>query len=347
MLSSLPKLADRNFVLGFLVPTLIFTMVGLWMYRDVEPVTSIWAATLQEKSLTGITLLGIGIWAAAIVLLVCNHSIYQLLEGYWGPFRRVKWRAAMQQRFATEQECLRVRYRELKAIGGGGAPEAESEYSAKVWDFYTRFPYRKDLVLPTRFGNVIRAFETYTLKVYGVDSIPGWVRLAGVVPKGMQSLVDNARAEVDFFVNLWTLAILLGAAAMGRWVLWLVSVWPIGGIADVSWLFPGCVAAAIAVAWGSYEGAVARARPWGELVKSAFDLYLPVLAKQLGYALPEKRVDRERFWGAVTGMFLQFAPLEPEVWPKAAPTGNDRAGRKGEPSNGAPPDDPKEDDEEE
>jgi hypothetical protein len=291
---------------------------------------SVWEATLREKSLTSITLLGAGIWVTAILLLVCNHTLYQLLEGYWGPFSRAKWRELMRQRFVSERDALRTRYNELRILGEGKAPDAESDYYARLWDFYVRFPYREDLVLPTRFGNVVRGFETYPLKVYGVDSIRAWLRLAGVVPKGMQSLVDNARAEVDFFVNVWLLSILFAVAASGRFVLWLVTSWPVSGVGNVQWLYPASVVLAVGAAWWSYEGAIARARPWGELIKSAFDLYLPALAKQLGYSLPDKRVDRERFWGAVTAMFLQLTPVEPEVWPRAAGEGGSHAVDKGE-----------------
>ena len=47
-----------------------------------------------------------------------------------------------------------------------------------------------------------------------------------------------------------------------------------------------------------YRWALVGVSHWGELVKSAFDCYLPELATQLGFELPETEERRRRFWTA-------------------------------------------------
>jgi hypothetical protein len=69
------------------------------------------------------------------------------------------------------------------------------------------------------------------------------------------------------------------------------------------------------LARGCYELAIDRAIAWGDLVRSAFDLYLPMLAGQLGYILPDNNEDRKLFWDAVNSLFLYNIPI-PDSWPR-------------------------------
>ena len=153
-------------------------------------------------------------------------------------------------------------------------------------------------MLPTRFGNVIRSCETYPLKVYGVDSIPAWLRLIAVTPKDYQSLIDDARSQTDFFVNLFFIACVLTIVSGFRIVIDAAHVSQGLQLTSLQWLYPAVCFVSVAVAALAYRGALDRAEAWGDLVRGAFDLYLPALAKQLGYELPAKAAEREKFWDA-------------------------------------------------
>ena len=72
-----------------------------------------------------------------------------------------------------------------------------------------QFPDEEAWLLPTSFGNTIRAFEVYPRVMYGLDAIPGWLRILAVIPKDYRESVDNAKAQVDFWLNLWFLSILM------------------------------------------------------------------------------------------------------------------------------------------
>jgi hypothetical protein len=50
---------------------------------------------------------------------------------------------------------------------------------------------------PTRLGNVLSAFENYSLRVYGVDSIFYWWRIWLKVDKDTREEIDNSQAIVD------------------------------------------------------------------------------------------------------------------------------------------------------
>jgi hypothetical protein len=81
-----------------------------------------------------------------------------------------------------------------------------------------------------------------------------------------------------------------------------------------SWGFATAGVIGLVVCRLAYEGALERARAWGELVKSAFDLYLPDLANKIGYELPRTACERRRFWDAVNSSFLYQEPMTPEMW---------------------------------
>jgi hypothetical protein len=94
----------------------------------------------------------------------------------------------------------------------------ELDYVPRIITFRRKYPHDPDLILPTRFGNVIHASETYSLNVYGVDAIPAWHRLAAVVLKDFAGQVDDARAEVNFWNNVWVVAILFTVLAAARFI---------------------------------------------------------------------------------------------------------------------------------
>lgn len=60
------------------------------------------------------------------------------------------------------------------------------------------FPDQERWLLPTSFGNTIRAFEVYPRVMYGIDSIIGWNRLLGVIPKEYGDLYNDAKTSGGF-----------------------------------------------------------------------------------------------------------------------------------------------------
>jgi hypothetical protein len=313
MFSSLPKLADKNFIIGFLLPALLAILTALFLFNDMAPNGSLFDAALKEATVSA-TLLAVSVWGIATILLLSNYWLYRILEGYVGPFNRQKWRKVKQQEIVRKQQAMSSRY-EPKADSTVLEPIGEkTAYHRELLMFLKRYPTKEHLVLPTQFGNVIRAFETYPYHVYGIDSIPGWLRLQAVIPKEFQALLNDARAQVDFFVNTLFLSSAIAILAATRCVLDIIANWRC--FDNLSLVFPATAIVAIAIARIAYHAAVGLAGTWGDLVKSAFDLYLPSLAKQLGYQLPDTESKRKAFWEAVTSMFLYWTPLDPEAWPK-------------------------------
>jgi hypothetical protein len=131
-----------------------------------------------------------------------------------------------------------------------------------------RFPDKEGRLLPTAFGNTIRAFEAYPFVMYGLDPIPAWPRLIMLMPDNDREAVDTAKAQTSFWVNLWLLSLIF-------FVEYVVLRIDTGR--------PGTLWALISIplAWIASLRAQNAATMWGEVVKAAFDMYIPKLRKRL------------------------------------------------------------------
>jgi hypothetical protein len=314
MFASLPNIADKNFIIGFFLPVLFAVLAALFLLRDTVAFATTIQAALDEKTVSA-ALLAMALWGGATLLFFLNYWQYRILEGYIGAglYDRLGWRR-------KEEEQLQRIEHELsdleRAVNDEDAAEAtKSKYARKKKELRETFPSRELSVLPTRFGNSIRAFETYARHVYGVGSIAVWLRLQAVIPKDFTSLVNDARTQVDFCVNMCFLSIAVALMAIARCVSEIITYG--GDLQTLSFALPLAAVLAMATAWIAYEGAVASVPNWGDLVKSAFDLYLPALAKQLGYNLPATLAQRKAFWGDMTRMFLYWDSVDPANWSEA------------------------------
>jgi hypothetical protein len=139
-------------------------------------------------------------------------------------------------------------------------------------------------IQPTTFGNVIRAFESYPRIMYGFEPVHGWHRLLAVIPKDYRALVDEAKTQTDFWVNIWVVAVLVFVEYIGFAWYKLEIMGASNSPATLAFPLLALVIAFISI-WRANMAAVV----WGEMVKSAYDVYLPVLYKKMGFSFPSDR----------------------------------------------------------
>jgi hypothetical protein len=321
MLASLPKLADRNFIIGFLVPTLLISFAFFGLFSDVDDVHAAFSLLAGEKKWEDLTVFVFAVWLAAVLLMLVNHLFYRIVEGYVGPFAWLGPAGAAARRAQLSKDRLEL----IESEKDPKRPDFERKtISRKIDDIdlilMNNFPPEQFPTLPTRFGNVIRAFEFYSYVVYGADPIPIWTRLTGVMSKQFAAEIADAKAEVDFFLNICVLSALLTFFALERLLLSILQIdWLcLSKCSEPRWMFLGFACGFSVLARLAYEGAVWRAIGWGTLVKSAFDLYLPTLARQLGYELPKTKEERRSFWETISLMNSYFQPMDPAKYISAS-----------------------------
>src|SRR6267143_1206681 len=110
MLSTLPKLADRAFILGFFLPSVLFMLALSVLFIDIPWVKRVLDIAGDTGSLEKLAVFIIAVWTLAVLMLLVNHVQYQLLEGIRWPISKFEG-SRLSQRLALE--ALRSRRDEL------------------------------------------------------------------------------------------------------------------------------------------------------------------------------------------------------------------------------------------
>jgi hypothetical protein len=287
-MGELPKLFGKAFAVGFLLPSAAFALALGGMLSLFDTISGS-LAKLFTIDLVGVTTAIAFLWFGAVALMALNRPLVRLLEGYGklNPARCFEERE--KRRYSDLSEKLNQLDNQILAATDAGRaadPALTAERTKILLQLAAEFPDQAQYVLPTRFGNVLRAFEVYPRVVYGLEAIQGWSRLAGVIPADFKAQIDDAKSQTDFWVNIWFLSLLLFGIYAGlcidrghllhRWI-------PI---------------LALIVALCAPAFANSMAREWGELVKSAFDLFRGELAESLGLELPRSIEHERSMWAA-------------------------------------------------
>jgi hypothetical protein len=296
MFGELPGLLDREFLFGFFLPAALCVAASVLLGDHFGLLAGgEFLEFLESSPYLGTLTTVLAVWFVAGFLLALNSWIIRTKEGYglWQPvFYPVKLvHRALYRRMTQVLEEL-----DRKTAGYATREEVPARvrgariYWAKA--LATGFPDEERWILPFSFGNAVRAFEAYSRVMYGLDPIAGWSRLVMVMPAESRRLVDSAKSQVDFLLNLWAVWWLVLIEYVG------LAVWT--GSFTLRW-FPVVAVMGIAVCSWLARGAAIR---WGDLVKAAFDVHLPKLRRELGLA-PTPALDEEReIWEQLSRAFL-------------------------------------------
>lgn len=311
LLSAISGQFAKYIVLGTLFPVVVVTglslifVVPLLPHSVPLPIHFDKIAMGEEKwqavLLTFLVILATGL------LYDLNVPIIKLYEGY-------PWRKSLTGRFLVSleknrmNEAVRLRadaYSLRSALNRDDPGNPETARIVAIQSRLEQFlnselPDAAALVLPTRLGNVIRAFERYPYQAYGIDAIALWPRLVGKIDSAFGSIIDEAKTSFDFMLNMSFLcaisavAVLSIAIATPRTLTWQ-------GFGPLIWTFLGFGASSVTF----YYLSVNRAYGWGQQVKAAFDLYRLDLLKSLGYQQKPASYQEERqIWTSISTQML-------------------------------------------
>jgi hypothetical protein len=219
--------------------------------------------------------------AVTFTLSVFSTALYRVLEGY------LLWPHWLQRRGVRGQrrrKAMLHRAARSKTIAGWRRGLALEKLAL--------YPKDKHQIVPTRFGNALRSFETYGKTRYNLDSQSLWYELCAVVPKYLQNEIEEVRSSVDFFVALAYLSFLMGIGTLA-----------VGYYEPITQHKPflfvvGALALALAVL--SHWLAVRTTREWGYVVQALVNIGRLKLAESLGLKLPASLQQEKTMWGLVT-----------------------------------------------
>jgi len=291
MFSELPKLFDRNFAIAYFLPVSIFLAISAWILEQVGYWANISAQLTGDNALINATLGVLIAWIGGILLMVLNRDVYRFLEGY-GKYNPLRW---FENRAKAEylKKDERLNWLNDEYSKPTFTADLRKERTELMEEMAQRYPDQVEFVLPTAFGNALRAFEVYPRVMYGFESIEGWSRILAVLPKEYRELIDDAKSQVDWWVNLGTLSLVLliefWVAVFSKWGLtpaWYYTVLnivvPLTIFGLLNWFLQ----------WRATSAVVG----WGDYIKSAFDIYRFTLLESLGIDAPKTRDAEKVLW---------------------------------------------------
>jgi hypothetical protein len=284
-------------VIGFLLPSFVFLIGVSQLLSSFE----VWLPMLEfdaGKPIETGAVFGLMIWVFAILLQAMNRELFRVAEGY-APRFLWDWCGCCTEKRRFRELCDRLEALRIEFDESPEEKHFEKEDELKeIWrQRASEFPSKEGLVLPTRFGNVVRAYEDYSRLVHGFESVNGWARLQAVMSNDFREVLGRFRSRVDLWLNLWVLALvfslaLVAAVAVGGWSIWGVLL----------------ILGTLGLSRAAYLRSVRSAEIYGEQVKAAFDVYLPKLAGMLGFDLSAKPKINRAFWQSYSQMMVNPEP---------------------------------------
>jgi hypothetical protein len=288
-------------------------------------------------TLVGTTVLG-------LALAALQTPLYRILEGYLGWPERL-FRAGRRRQVA-HKHLLQNRLDAAHLVAwerAGALPDEHKDllnqfrahpvtvrftdsdarrgpvWLSVLYERLHRYPADDAQVTPTRLGNAIRRFEEYGFDRFRLDSQVLWHELNAVVPDPARKQVEDARANVDFFVCLLYGHLLVAVAALAELA---------AGSPGRPWLVVATIAGLLVLAVAWYRVAVAATDDWAGAVRTMINLGRQPLATGLGLQLPGLLADERTMWALVTG--LAQTSYHPELAARLD-TFRDRGGGPGQP----------------
>ncbi len=184
-------------------------------------------------------------------------------------------------------ELVKMR-RQFLRLARYATVKVESEY-ARLWcEKFWRFPSESAALGPTGLANMAELFRHYTSTRYGMEVDVFWPRLQKIVAgdKDFLPLLGEAKTKLDFAVAMtWT----SGLFALG----WSIVI-PL--YSESFLLFPLVITPAIVATALFYLVAFRAYRAFGEVLRSAVDLFRFQLLEALHLKLPPRVEDERALW---------------------------------------------------
>ena len=246
---------------------------------------------------------------SALIVNRLTLPLLRLLEGYWS---RPGWlwkalverRGNQRERWAQRIAPLQIRQRrgdltaaeyvgllrleaatisdperikDLRQRRALGLTAKDTATLARGLRILRRTPEPRELQMPTRLGNILRAAERRPIDKYGLDTAVTWTAFWLLLPDQTKSELVQSRAALDNATRVW-----LWGALFVMWTPWTIWALPI----------------AVFVPTLAYSaGMLGAASLFGDLVVAAYDLYRMSLYDSLHLARPETPIEEREVFG--------------------------------------------------
>lgn len=320
----LEKLGN-NFLVAAMVPSLALVVASLLMFDPILHIAGSFQTAKETSQWIGI---GVIVFIVTVVigytLTVLNTHVLKFYEGYIVPFPfrfvynkaqrvyRQKAKALMEQRDAIKKEYQHLRkFHNQHPVATQRLEELKDYFYEVASEYDTTYPANLDDVLPTRFGNQLRAAEDHAVQRYGFDGVTFWPRLIHVIPESYRATIDSARNEVSFLANLSILSGVFSALCIFAiiHVMWTTDVVSGNKVVFEAFMLGALryLVAAVAGLAGFflfYKASIVSLGSFTGTIRSAFDLFRLDLLRKLEVQRPKNFNEEFDTWQNINELIV-------------------------------------------
>src|SRR5918912_3083448 len=206
ILSAISGQFSKSIILGTFLPVALFVILGVIFLVPLLPSDLPLFLPLQTLD----TQWQVLVMALLIILISgflynLNIPILRFYQGYsWkdsliGRLRKRHYEA--QYYTATSRQKGLFTLLSSSDVPADRRARLSSELERVSLLINSEFPKDQALVLPTRLGNVIRSFEDYPYRQYGMEGVTLWPRLIAKIDKDYAAAIDDSKVSFDFTIN--------------------------------------------------------------------------------------------------------------------------------------------------
>lgn len=321
-----------NFLIASMIPSLGLVIAVLSVFDPIFKISDMFNNPTGIYQLVGV---GLFILVPTVIfgftLTALNTYILKFFEGYvflhrFSCLRETQFRRA--QKLAFKRDTIKKRIKVLEKQIRTSRQEKilirlKNQYYEITEHYDKNYPPDPEQVLPTSFGNILRAAETYSGTRYGIDGVEFWPRLLQVIPPRYQSAIDNVRNQLSFLVNMTILGLLF-------FILCLLAIFysfisrafdPLQTQTflvilgeNIRYLLAGLVA--LICLFFFQKASIFSVGSFGIMIRSSYDLFRIDLLKQFHLTMPATSILEYKTWKNLGELIilgqhhLNFKPLE-------------------------------------
>ena len=178
----LPFSFSLKFVFRLLLPGLIVAIVLLPLINTLLPLQ--YSSSLGYVFTISVIFLG---W----LFVVLDMPIYMAFEG------RRYWPNWLWDFFKRREEKRLQGLLQKRDVSKETDPRTYQETYFKLLSFPLNDRGKYEVLYPTRVGNLIAAYERYSLRIYGMSSVFYWHRIWLSIDDDLREHIDSQQATVD------------------------------------------------------------------------------------------------------------------------------------------------------
>ena len=179
----------------------------------------------------------------------------------------------------------------------------EAEYYDVTARYDKNFPPEEKQILPTQFGNILKASEAYSGTRYGIDGVEFWPRLYYVIPPSYKQLIGDARNQLSFLVNISIVSLVFTALCLLP-IVYIISysaLMPVNSVIftevfkySYRYLLAGLVSCFCVFFF--QRASIFAVGGYGIMIRSAYDLFRLDLLKLFHVGRPNNIKEEFQMW---------------------------------------------------